>query len=68
METIQKRGYVALEDKRFVPTELGEIVNQLMEEFFPEILNIAFTAEMESQLDFIEEGKVEWQDVYKNFM
>lgn len=67
LETIQKRGYVALEDKRFVPTELGEIVNQLMEEFFPEILNIAFTAEMESQLDFIEEGKVEWQDVLQKF-
>ena len=38
LETIQKRGYVAIEEKKFVPTELGELVIQLMEEFFPEIL------------------------------
>lgn len=67
LDTIQKRGYVGLEDKRFVPTELGEIVIQLMEEFFPEILNTDFTAEMESHLDFVEEGKEDWVQILKDF-
>lgn len=67
LDTIQKRGYVGLEDKRFVPTELGEIVIKLMEEFFPEILNTDFTAEMESHLDFIEEGKEDWVQILKDF-
>ncbi|WP_028986563.1 type I DNA topoisomerase [Thermicanus aegyptius] len=67
LETIQKRGYVVLEDKRFLPTELGEIVISLMEEFFPEIINVAFTAEMESNLDKVEEGKEEWTLVLDQF-
>jgi DNA topoisomerase-1 len=71
LETIQKRGYVAIEDKKFVPTELGELVNQLMEEFFPEILNVEFTARMEDDLDHIEEGRANWvkvlDDFYKTF-
>jgi DNA topoisomerase-1 len=71
LETIQKRGYVALDDKRFIPTELGEIVIVLMDEFFPEILNPTFTAKMEEDLDFVEEGKADWVkvlgDFYKGF-
>lgn len=67
LETIQKRGYVTLEDKRFVPTELGEVVIHLMEEFFPEILNTAFTAEMENDLDRIEEGIKDWREVLTEF-
>ena len=67
LETIQKRGYVALEDKRFVPTELGELVIQLMSEFFPEILNVEFTAHMEEELDHVEEGKVDWVKVLDEF-
>lgn len=67
LETIQKRGYVTLEDKKFVPTELGEVVTQLMEEFFPEILNIEFTAEMEDELDRIEEGVLDWVKVLDDF-
>lgn len=67
LETVQKRGYVALEDKRFVPTELGEIVIDLMEEFFPEILDVTFTAGMEDHLDFIEEGKENWVNILKDF-
>jgi DNA topoisomerase-1 len=71
LDTIQKRGYVTLENKRFVPTELGEIVHELMLEFFPEILDVEFTAKMERNLDDIEEGKVNWvqiiDDFYKNF-
>ncbi|AMA72657.1 DNA topoisomerase I [Aneurinibacillus sp. XH2] len=67
LETIQKRGYVALQDRRFVPTELGEIVLELMEEFFPEILDTKFTAKMEDELDHIEEGKVQWDKVLEEF-
>jgi len=71
LDTIQKRGYVSLDNKRFVPTELGEIVNELMQEFFPDIINVEFTAKMEQDLDNIEDGKVEWVQVidefYKNF-
>ncbi|MBN2983587.1 MULTISPECIES: type I DNA topoisomerase [Cohnella] len=71
LETIQKRNYVAIEEKKFVPTELGELVIQLMEEFFPEILDAEFTAHMEDDLDHVEEGKENWVDVigefYKSF-
>lgn len=67
LETVQKRGYVTLEDKKFVPTELGEVVNQMMEEFFPEILNVEFTADMEDELDHIEEGAVDWVKVLDDF-
>lgn len=71
LDTIQKRGYVALENKRFVPTELGEIVLELIREFFPEIIDVEFTADMEKDLDEIEEGKVPWVQIidafYQNF-
>jgi DNA topoisomerase-1 len=67
LETIQKRGYVALEDKKFVPTELGELVTQIMEEFFPEILDVEFTARMEDGLDSIEEGEVDWVAILREF-
>ncbi|MED4780697.1 type I DNA topoisomerase [Brevibacillus choshinensis] len=67
LETVQKRGYVALEEKRFIPTELGEIVITLMEEFFPEILDVEFTAHMENGLDSIEEGIANWVEVLDAF-
>jgi DNA topoisomerase I len=67
LDTIQKRNYVVLENKRFVPTELGEIVLELMLEFFPEIIDVEFTAKMEKNLDEIEEGKVEWVKVVDEF-
>ncbi|WP_141333894.1 type I DNA topoisomerase [Paenibacillus sp. tmac-D7] len=67
LETIQKRGYVAIEDKKFVPTELGELVIQQMIEFFPEILDVEFTAHMEEGLDHIEEGKEDWVQVLSEF-
>ncbi len=67
LDTIQKRGYVALDNKRFMPTELGEIVLELILEFFPEILDVEFTARMESSLDEIEEGKVEWVKIIDQF-
>lgn len=67
LETIQRRGYVALEEKRFVPTELGELVIQLMEEFFPEILNAEFTAKMEGELDQVEDGQEDWVKILSQF-
>lgn len=67
IDTIQKRGYVALENKRFVPTELGEVVVNLMKEYFPDIIDIEFTAQMEKNLDNIEEGKVQWVSVVDDF-
>ncbi|EEL49711.1 DNA topoisomerase 1 [Bacillus cereus Rock3-44] len=67
LETIQKRGYVALDNKRFVPTELGEIVIELILEFFPEIINIEFTANMEQNLDEVEAGKANWVKIVDDF-
>ncbi|WP_042160445.1 type I DNA topoisomerase [Paenibacillus gorillae] len=67
LETIQKRGYVAIEEKKFMPTELGELVIQLMEEFFPEILDAEFTAHMEGDLDHVEEGSQDWVKVLASF-
>ncbi|KAB7668629.1 type I DNA topoisomerase [Bacillus sp. B1-b2] len=67
LDTIQKRGYVALDNKRFIPTELGEIVLELILEFFPEIFNVEFTANMEQDLDNIEAGKVNWVKVIDEF-
>lgn len=67
LETIQRRYYVKLTQKRFEPTELGEIVNSLIEEFFPQIVDTHFTAEMESSLDSIEAGKQEWIKVVDQF-
>ncbi|HLR73420.1 MAG TPA: type I DNA topoisomerase [Pseudogracilibacillus sp.] len=71
LETIQRRGYVKLDNRRFVPTELGEIVVDVLVEYFPEITNVDFTADMEGKLDLIEEGQKEWikiiDDFYQDF-
>ncbi len=67
LDTIQKRGYVTLETKRFVPTELGTIVHELMIEFFPDIIDIEFTAQMEQDLDRIEDGQIEWVNLIDRF-
>lgn len=67
LDTIQRRGYVTLDAKRFIPTELGEIVHQLVLEFFPDILDIEFTAQMERDLDEIEEGNRKWVEVIDEF-
>lgn len=71
LDTIQRRGYVRLDNRRFVPTEIGEIVTEILEEYFPEITNVDFTVQMEDNLDLIEEGKVGWiniiDDFYKDF-
>ncbi|HEO0092120.1 TPA: type I DNA topoisomerase [Streptococcus agalactiae] len=67
LETIQKRYYVKLASKRFEPTELGEIVNSLIVEFFPDIVDVTFTAEMEGKLDEVEIGKEQWQKIIDEF-
>src|SRR5699024_781472 len=67
LDTIQRRGYVAIDNKRFFPTELGTIVNDLLEEFFPEIIDVDFTVKMEADLDAIEEGKTEWIKIIDEF-
>lgn len=67
LETLRKRYYVKMTAKRFEPTELGEIVNGVMEEFFPDIVDAEFTAGLEGNLDEVELGKHEWQSVLSDF-
>lgn len=65
--TIIARRYVAKENKNLYMTELGEIVNNIMKDAFPSIVDVSFTANMESLLDLIGEGKVHWKTVVENF-
>ncbi|MGM8211766.1 type I DNA topoisomerase [Virgibacillus sp. W0430] len=71
LDTIQRRGYVSMDNRRFVPTELGAIVIEILEKYFPEIIDVDFTVKMEGDLDSIEEGKTKWiriiDDFYKDF-
>lgn len=67
IETIQRRYYVKLVAKRFEPTELGTIVHGLVDSYFPEIVDVSFTADMEKDLDAVEEGKLEWVKVIDAF-
>lgn len=67
LDTIQRRGYVTLDAKRFIPTELGTIVHHAVNEFFPDIIDVEFTAQMENELDSIEEGKKQWIQVIDQF-
>ena len=65
--TLLKRHYISKEKKALFVTELGEVVNALMKESFPEIVDTGFTANLESLLDGVEEGKVEWKSIIRNF-
>lgn len=67
LETIQRRYYVKLSAKRFEPTELGEIVNNMVVEFFPNIVNTEFTVDMEQSLDDVEHGMRKWVEVVDEF-
>lgn len=68
LSTILERKYVEKnEDKRFYPTELGTIVNDLLVDKFPELIDIGFTAKMEDELDAIEDAKLKWVKVVKDF-
>ena len=67
IDTIQKRNYVKNESKRFVPTELGEIVHEQVKEYFPEIIDVEFTVNMETLLDKIADGDIAWKKVVGDF-
>lgn len=67
LDTIQRRYYVRLVSRHFEPTELGEIVNTIIEKQFPDIVNAKFTADVEDKLDQIEEGKQNWVRVVDSF-
>ena len=67
VSTIQDREYVIKQDKRLAPTALGEVVNQLMMERFTDIIDVEFTAAMENQLDAVEAGTRQYQDVLSEF-
>jgi len=67
IETILKRNYVTLEDKRFKPTELGQVVVDLLKQEFSKIIDYDFTADMEEKLDQIAEGDVDWIQVLSDF-
>ena len=67
VSTIQDREYVVKQDKRLVPTPLGEIVTGLMMERFNDIIDVEFTANMESRLDAVEEGKQHWKALLAEF-
>lgn len=67
ISTIIARRYVAKENKNLYLTEIGEVVNQIMMQSFPSIVDVTFTANMEGLLDMVAEGKVEWKSVISNF-
>jgi DNA topoisomerase-1 len=67
LSTIRDKGYVKLETRKLYPTELGLVVNDLLVISFPDILNVEFTAQMEENLDRIEEGEKGWVDTLKEF-
>ncbi len=65
--TLYNRDYIKKDKKAIVPTELGVQVTKYLEEYFKDVMNVKFTADMETQLDEIELGKVKWQDVVDSF-
>lgn len=67
ISTIIARRYVAKENKNLYLTEIGEVVNNIMKQSFPSIVDVNFTANMESLLDGVEEGKVNWKTIIENF-
>ena len=67
ISTIVNREYVKREGKILHPTELGEAITKLMKERFPKIVNVKFTAQMEQDLDTVEEGEIEWKELLSQF-
>ena len=65
--TIIARGYVMRENKRLYPTELGKMINAMMTEHFGQIVDVDFTAQLEDELDQVEEGSMEWKNVLRKF-
>ncbi|HEY5647897.1 MAG TPA: DNA topoisomerase, partial [Nitrospiria bacterium] len=67
LSTIVDREYVEKEEGRLKPTDLGKVVNELLVQHFPEVLNVAFTARMETELDEIEDGEKPWVETVRQF-
>jgi len=67
LSTVQERGYVVRVDKRLQPTETGMVVNDMMTRYFPEIVDVNFTAQMETDLDKVADGESEWTQVIDAF-
>ena len=67
ISTIIARRYVTKEGRNLYMTEIGEVVNNIMKQSFPSIVDVSFTANMEGLLDMVEEGKVAWKEVIRNF-
>jgi DNA topoisomerase I len=67
ISTLQDRGYVRLEERRFFPEDVGEVVTDLLKEFSPDVVDVNFTAKMEEDLDEIAEGRLRWVQVLDEF-
>ncbi|MBR3277157.1 MAG: type I DNA topoisomerase [Eubacterium sp.] len=67
ISTLLQRRYIVKENKNLYITELGEVVNKVMKEAFPSIVDVNFTAGMEELLDYVGEGQVDWKNVLRNF-
>ncbi|MGP3777459.1 type I DNA topoisomerase [Halanaerobium saccharolyticum] len=67
LSTIESRDYVEKEGRYFKPTELGETVTELLTEYFPDVTDVEFTAELEKRLDEIEKGNEEWKKILRDF-
>ncbi len=65
--TIMSRGYVNKEGRQIFPTELGEIVNVMLGDYFSSVIDVNFTADLEARLDMVEEGDIMWKDVLRDF-
>ena len=67
LDTIRTRNYVEMQDKKFVPTEIGFTTTDKLQEFFSDIINVKYTSDMETDLDKIAEGKLVWNEVLDDF-
>lgn len=67
ISTILARGYVAKEQKKLFPTELGEVVHSMLEGYFRDVISVQFTASLEEKLDEVEEGKIPWKNILRDF-
>ena len=67
ISVIIDRGYVELEQRRFIPTDLGEVVSKLLVRLFPDLFDVEFTSRMETELDRVEDGEVEWRTLLEDF-
>jgi len=67
ISTIQDRGYVELEKRRFIPTDLGEVVSKLLVRVFPHLFDVDFTSHLEGDLDRVEDGEMQWRNLLEGF-